>query len=246
MDLISRYHSVVRGIVQDNKDPQNLRRVKVAVPQITGNYVTDWVWPMISTQKPPSIGQGVWINYIGGDPEYPVWIGEFAKRETNPSHAPTGPFFQGIFSYGSFFSTQTQTPAGTQVGQVVTLNSTDASEGVFIKNSSQIHVDYNAMYNIQFSLQIHHTTGGGGGSGQSIWIWLAKNGTAVPSSSTHVHVPSGQFSVAAWNFFQYLNKGDYAQLYWSTSNLDMRIEAGGSTGGGPNVPSVILTVAQVS
>lgn len=246
MDLIPRYNGVVRGIVKDNNDPQNLRRVRVSVPQITGNEVTGWLWPMISTQRPPSIGQGVWINYISGDPEYPVWIGEFAKTETTPSFASAGPFFQGIFSYGSFFSTQTQAPASVNVGQPITINNTDASQGVSVKNSSQIHVDYDAMYNIQFSLQIHHTTGGGGGSGQSIWIWLAKNGTAVSNSSTHLHVPSGNYGVAAWNFFTYLRKGEYAQLYWSTSNLDMRVENDGGTGGGPNVPAVIVTVTQVS
>jgi hypothetical protein len=31
--------------------------------------------------KPPVIGQGVWIFYIGGDPEYPVWMGAFGKNQ---------------------------------------------------------------------------------------------------------------------------------------------------------------------
>jgi hypothetical protein len=84
MDEVTRYHSVFRGIVKDNNDPQNLRRLKVTVPQITGDETTDWIWPVDSssiTTDVPVIGQGVWISYIGGDPEYPVWLGTFGKNQ---------------------------------------------------------------------------------------------------------------------------------------------------------------------
>lgn len=246
MDLIPRYNGVVRGIVKDNNDPQNLRRVRVSVPQITGNEVTGWLWPMISTQRPPSIGQGVWINYISGDPEYPVWIGEFAKKEVNPAHASNGPFFQGIFSHGSFFSTATQSPTAENTPKAITLNQTDISEGVSIKNNSQFHVDYGAMYNLQFSLQLHHITGGGGGSSADVWIWLKKNGVNVPSSATRVVVSTGHYQVAAWNFLIHLNNNEYAELFWSTGTVDMRIQAESGASGVPDIPSVIATLTQVA
>jgi hypothetical protein len=83
MDSIKRLYGVYRGVVKDNKDPQNQRRLKVQV-QTTGVEVTDWVWPIepssIHTEV-PVIGQGVWIAYIGGDPEYPVWSGAFGKNQ---------------------------------------------------------------------------------------------------------------------------------------------------------------------
>jgi hypothetical protein len=85
MDSIKRLYGVYRGVVKDNRDPQNQRRLKVQV-QTTGVEVTDWVWPMepssIHTQV-PVIGQGVWIVYIGGDPEYPVWSGSFGRNQGN-------------------------------------------------------------------------------------------------------------------------------------------------------------------
>ena len=75
MDSIKRLYGVYRGVVQDNSDPQTQRRLKVQV-QTTGIEVTDWAWPMepssIHTEV-PVVGQGVWITYVGGDPEYPVW-----------------------------------------------------------------------------------------------------------------------------------------------------------------------------
>ena len=82
-DPIKRLYGIYRGVVKDNKDPQTQRRLQVQV-QTTGNEVTDWAWPMepssIHTDV-PVIGQGVWITYIGGDPEYPVWSGSFGKNQ---------------------------------------------------------------------------------------------------------------------------------------------------------------------
>jgi hypothetical protein len=82
-DPIKRLYGVYRGVVKGNKDPQNQRRLQIQV-QTTGNEVTDWAWPIepssIHTDV-PVIGQGVWVTYIGGDPEYPVWSGSFGKNQ---------------------------------------------------------------------------------------------------------------------------------------------------------------------
>jgi hypothetical protein len=83
MDSIKRLYGVYRGVVQDNRDPQTQRRLKVQV-QTTGTEITDWAWPMepssIHTDV-PVVGQGVWVTYVGGDPEYPVWAGVFGKNQ---------------------------------------------------------------------------------------------------------------------------------------------------------------------
>ena len=71
-----------RAVIVDNKDPRNLRRLKLQVTT-TGAAVTDWVWPLelySLNYELPKIGQGVWVGYIGGNPEYPVWLGVFAKQ----------------------------------------------------------------------------------------------------------------------------------------------------------------------
>ena len=84
IDPINRYYGVYRGVVKDNKDPQNQRRLKISITQTTGIEVTEWTWPVepssISTDV-PVVGQGVWVTYVGGDPEYPVWSGIFGKNQ---------------------------------------------------------------------------------------------------------------------------------------------------------------------
>ena len=84
MDPINRHHGFHRGIVKENKDPQNQRRVKVLVPQITGGEKTEWAWPVEPANisiAVPEIGQGVWVTYLNGDPDYPVWNGSFGKNQ---------------------------------------------------------------------------------------------------------------------------------------------------------------------
>lgn len=44
--LETRYYGFYRGIVVDNNDPKGLGRVKMLVPQILGDGVTDWAWPV--------------------------------------------------------------------------------------------------------------------------------------------------------------------------------------------------------
>jgi hypothetical protein len=85
MDNVKKIHGLFRATVSDNKDPGNLRRLRV-ISQATGDQVTDWIWPVEVTGTHtaiPEIGQGVWVLYIGGDPEYPAWLGVFGKSPSN-------------------------------------------------------------------------------------------------------------------------------------------------------------------
>lgn len=78
------YLGVYRGIVKNNADPKKQKRLKVTVPQITGTEVSDWILPLepsnISVEV-PTVGQGVWVTYVGGDTGYPVWTGSFGKNQ---------------------------------------------------------------------------------------------------------------------------------------------------------------------
>lgn len=189
---------------------------------------------MLSTKRPPKVGTGVYIFYIGGDPDYPVWIGEFG----------TAP--QGVFAYGSWFSTVDQTASAINTGYNFTVNNTDYAEGIAVTSGSRFTVQENGTYNLQFSAQVHHRTGGGGGSGDSIWIWLKKNGTSVANSATRLNVSSGKYATPAWNFFIKLKAKEYVQLAWATDTTNMAIEYESASSPKPAVPSLIVTMNQVA
>jgi hypothetical protein len=159
MDYIERFYGLYEGIVTDVLDPDNLSRIKLIVPQVTGSSETNWAQPCLpitsnsnhpdhvshtaaqvaallvnhslstttSTDGTPShthtvtatlshtgtggplthahktvantdqrwndeqetnitaehtphrlvpvLGQKVWVMYIAGDPNFPVWMG---------------------------------------------------------------------------------------------------------------------------------------------------------------------------
>lgn len=229
-----KHYGIYRAIVEDNRDPDNLRRLKVSIPQITGrgkDQKTGWIWPIISTKRPPAIGSGVWVFYLGGDPDYPVWIGEFGKNE------------QGLFCYGAFLSTADQT-ATINTAKAVTFNTTSISSGVKLSNTTKLVVEQDGTYNVQFSVQVYH--GGGGGSGETIYVWFKKNGSNIANSATAIITKSGVYTVMTVNLFEKMKKNDYFEIYWKNDNASLRLEAVPASGSVPAVPSVIATVNQVA
>jgi hypothetical protein len=120
------YYGVYRGIVKDVKDPQNQRRVKVSVTQLTGNEVTDWAWPMepsnISTDV-PTVGQGVWVKFIGGDLGYPIWFGSYGKNQGKNKKIFIKPLADSISLVGltPYLKTNKNTDGTTEVDLTDTL-----------------------------------------------------------------------------------------------------------------------------
>ena len=241
---IKRFYGIYRGVVVDRNDPENLRRIKAKV-QITGSEVTNWIWPVYSTAKPPAIGQGVWVIYIGGDAEYPVWLGSFGNSSTTTDTGEGGGENPpaGIYSYGAFHDETTQS-AALNTATAFQFNKTDLSSGVSVVDTTKLKVDYSGVYNVQFSIQFHGLSGGGNGT--TAQVWLDNNGTAVPQSNTKVTVNNNSpYVVAAWNFLVYLKAKEYCRLMWATDNTQIKAEAS-TASPGPSIPSVIVTVTQVS
>lgn len=233
---IKRLYGVYRAVVDKNDDPQHLRRIKVKgqPSSFSRDATTNWIWPMISTKRPPAIGTGVYIHYVGGDPEYPVWIGEFGEQP------------QGVFAYGAWNSTVDQTAVATNTAYNFTVNNTDYQEGISVIDSSKFTVEESGTYNFQFSAQVHHRTGGGGGSGDSIWIWFKKNGTTIANSATRLNINSGKYATPAWNFLVDLLHDEYVQLAWAVDTTNIAIEYEEASSPKPAVPSLIVTMNQIA
>lgn len=142
--------------------------------------------------------------------------------------------------YGSFYDTTTQTAAAINTAYAMTFNTTDLSNGVTVGSpTSRIYVDRPNVYNIQFSAQLDKTAGGVG----LIWIWLRKNGTDVPDSTTQIRIQGNNAeTVAAWNFLLQMNAGDYFELMWEVDDTTVQILSEIASAVHPAIPSVILTV----
>lgn len=99
-----RYHGKYRGLVIENRDPEQLGRLKVQVPSVLGDQVvTGWALPCVpyggmagqGLLAVPDVGAGVWVEFEEGDLEFPIWVGTFwskpgGKTELPKANGPNG------------------------------------------------------------------------------------------------------------------------------------------------------------
>jgi len=149
-----------------------------------------------------------------------------------------------ILHFGAFSDTTLQTAAAVNTAYAMTFNTTDSSNGVSIGSpSSRLVVDFQGVYNVQFSAQLDKTSGGTG----NIYIWLRKNGTNVANTATTIAIQgTAARTVAAWNFIIQLEPTNYVELMWATDDTGVRILAASATSVWPAIPSVICTLTQVN
>ena len=157
-----------------------------------------------------------------------------------------GGFNTATGSYGSFYSTQTQTNVAS-TARSMSLNTTDITNGISISGSTNPYNTYikteNAgIYDIQFSAQVDKTDSGT----DEIWIWIRKNGTNLSDTATSVQLTgNGAHYVAAWNFFVNAAANDYFQLMWYSPDANVRLHAEPAFGIVPGIPSLIVTANRV-
>lgn len=78
-----RFYGLYRGVVADNNDPINQGRLKLRVPQVLFDQVTDWAWTRNNpgiVATPPAVGHGIWVLFEGGDPSFPIAVGTFGEE----------------------------------------------------------------------------------------------------------------------------------------------------------------------
>lgn len=156
---------------------------------------------------------------------------------------PPQPEVQALY-LGTFYDTTDQTAAAINTAYAMTFNTTGLSRGVRRgTTTSRIYLDNPGVYNIAFSVQA--TTGSA--SSHFMYVWLRKNGNDVAWTATRVEFKgSGNDQVLAWNFVEQFAAGDYFELMWSATDTSIEITEVTSVSPAPDIPSIILTVNQVS
>jgi hypothetical protein len=78
-----KFFGLYPGKCVDVADPDSKARIKLKVPQVTGEAISNWAFPCTPVTANaaaraayiPGLGDTVWVMYVGGDPNFPVWIG---------------------------------------------------------------------------------------------------------------------------------------------------------------------------
>jgi type VI secretion system (T6SS) baseplate-like injector VgrG len=81
---MSQYFGKYRGKVENNLDPMQLGRVQVSVPAVLGTGRLSWAMPCAPYAGPgvgffavPPVGANIWVEFEGGDTDYPIYSGCF-------------------------------------------------------------------------------------------------------------------------------------------------------------------------
>ncbi len=81
---MTQFFGKYRGTVQNNIDPMMLGRVQVSVPAVLGSGSLSWAMPCspfagssVGLFLVPPNGANIWVEFEGGDPDYPIWSGCF-------------------------------------------------------------------------------------------------------------------------------------------------------------------------
>ncbi len=96
MSECTKFSDIYKGTVINNVDPQGQGRLLIEVPDVLKLMPTTWAEPVVplsgatgsssGVYMVPPIGAGVWVQFVQGDPNHPVWVG---CRWGAPTDIPT-------------------------------------------------------------------------------------------------------------------------------------------------------------
>ena len=152
-------------------------------------------------------------------------------------------------AYGAWSDSTDQT-GSISAGTAMTFNTQDVSDGITLSGGSQFVVPSDGVYDLQFSAQFKNIDN----AQHDVNVWFRIDGVDVPNTNTQLTVPVRKsagvfgFAVAAWNIMLDMNAGQYVQIMWLPTSLNVSMEhlPASATPAYPATPSVIATITQVA
>jgi hypothetical protein len=135
-----------RGFVKERNDPEKRGRLKLVVPSVLNDAVTDWALPCFAAGGKanqgvfivPENGSQVWVEFEEGNVALPIWTGCFFQQE---SDVPEAARLEEPTTY------LLQTPAG----HVLRLDEAKGAETIVLHHASgaEIHLDPDGGISLQ-------------------------------------------------------------------------------------------------
>jgi hypothetical protein len=89
---VSPFFGKYRGKVVNNVDPMQMGRLQVSAPAVLGEGKLSWAMPCVPYAGKnvgffalPPKDANVWVEFEGGDPDYPIWSGGFWDKGQVPA-----------------------------------------------------------------------------------------------------------------------------------------------------------------
>lgn len=145
--------------------------------------------------------------------------------------------------YGSFDSMTDQTLATANTATAITLQDTLLANGLAIGTpASRIVVGQSGFYQIDVSYQITSSNA----SSKTVYFWVSKNGVDVAATTrAYTLKVNGDTRPVSVSYNLSLLENDYFELMWASTDTAVNLDAITGLAFAPDVPSVLLSVAQV-
>lgn len=149
---------------------------------------------------------------------------------------------------GVFYSTQNQIISTASFPQRIDLDTTDISDGIYI-TGSRIYIDEPASYKMSVSLLIENFSN----NIEDVIFFLKFNGATYSNSGHYTTIRERKStSLPSEIYLNYhfigksLSPGDYVELWWQATSLDVSLAYTAASGGLPASPSVIVNINKIS
>lgn len=152
----------------------------------------------------------------------------------------------GAVGYYAQYQDDISQPLGAvNVGQPVKFRTMDFSNGVTVNADTEITIANTGIYNLQFSFQFQNVDS----QEHDVTVWLRKNGADVAGSAGFIAVVSSHggipgHCIPSWNYLLDAVGGDFYELYWSATSLDVTLQFYPAGSPPPSTASAIFTVTQ--
>jgi uncharacterized protein involved in type VI secretion and phage assembly len=140
---MSQFFGKYRGKVENNVDPEGRGRLQVSVAKVLGAGRNSWALPCVPFAGPgigffalPPRKANVWVEFEGGDPDYPIWCGGFWE---NRLEVPTTQPVEGVMVIKTDAGTLTMSTlpgvGGVTIEAASGMKITISSTGIEITNA---------------------------------------------------------------------------------------------------------------
>jgi len=147
--------------------------------------------------------------------------------------------------YGLFFSTVDQTAAVANTAYEVTFPTTYLSNNVSIDSNSRITVVKPGVYSFTVTAQLISTNS----SAKNFYMWINRGGDDIGYSTRALTMSANnEYDEVTWDFIIDVPNPatDYIEMYWSTTDTALRLEATTAAAPHPGIPSVVMYATFVS
>jgi len=216
-----RYYGIYRGVVVSTTDPLGKGRVALKVPQISGDEITNWAWPIIGVPENRKVPYGSFYDFTN----------QFAGNKDSTSVGD------------STYPPAANTPISMRLGYT----DTTTTQFVYVDGGDNTKITFKkaGIYNFQWSAQFVNTDV----ALSDVSVWLRQNGVDLDGSTGLVSIPNSHaggdgHSITGWNYLINAKANDYIELWWTCnkSNTYIATYPASTSPVYPSTASVVATV----